>query len=117
MMNIETRALGFTLTPALAQRVEERVNAALSQVAERVTHVAVRLDDVNGSRGGVDKRCRVVVTLGQNRTVAVSVTKADLYVAIDDAARRAWHATQRVVTRHMRRERADPQRPGSLVSP
>lgn len=116
-MNIDTRSLGFELTPALAQRVEERMKAALSQAGEQVSHVAVRLDDVNGERGGVDKRCRVVVSLDRRRQAVVSVTREDLYVAIDEAARTTWRAVQRALTRHVRRERLNPQRPGVLVSP
>ncbi|MEZ4405375.1 MAG: HPF/RaiA family ribosome-associated protein [Polyangiales bacterium] len=116
-MDIDTRSLGFELTPALARHVEERVGAALSQAAGRVTRVTVRLDDVNGSRGGVDKRCRVVVTLDRHRTAVVSVTHEDLYAAVDEAARTTWRTVQRALTRHVRRERLDPQRPGALVAP
>lgn len=116
-MNIDTRSLGFELTPALARHVEDRVRAALSQAGGQVSHVAVRLDDVNGKRGGVDKRCRVVIALDRRPPSVVSVTHADLYAAIDEAARTAWRAVQRALTRHVRRERLDPQRPGALVSP
>jgi ribosome-associated translation inhibitor RaiA len=40
----------------------------------------------------------------------------DLYLAIDDAARRIRRALQRVATRHIGRERKDRQRPGTLVT-
>lgn len=116
-MNIDIRAIGFELTTALAERVEAQVRAALSAVDERITGVTVRLDDVNGDRGGADKRCRMVVALAGHGTAVASVTAADLYAAIDEAARRLRRSAQRALTRHVGRERKDPQRPGTLVGP
>lgn len=117
-MDIDTRTTGFELTPALALRIDRSVRSALEPLADRATRVTVRLDDVNGdSRGGVDKRCRIVVSLARHGTAVASVTAADLYTAIDEAARRLRRSAQRSLTRHVGRERKDPQRPGGLVSP
>ncbi len=116
-MDIDTRTQGFELTAALAQRVHTQVRAALEPMAARVTGVTVRLDDVNGDRGGVDKRCRIVVSLDGHRTAVAAVTSADLYAAIGDAARRVRRSAQRLLTRHVAHERKDAQRPGTLVSP
>lgn len=116
-MDIDIRAIGFELTPALAQRAEARVRAALSAVGDRTTGATVRLDDVNGDHGGVDKRCRVVVALAGHGTAVATATAADLYAAIDEAARRLRRSARRALTRHVGRERKDPQRPGTLVQP
>ena len=56
-MSIDTRAIGFALTDAIVRHVEARLESALGPFARRILKVTVRLDDVNGSRGGVDKRC------------------------------------------------------------
>ncbi len=114
-MDIDIRAIGFELSPALAQRVDAQVRTALSSSGEHITGVTVRLDDVNGERGGPDKRCRMVVSLARHGTTVVTVTATDLYAAIDDAAKRLRRAAQRSLTRHVGRERKDPQRPGTLV--
>jgi ribosome-associated translation inhibitor RaiA len=116
-MNIDTRTIGFELTPALAERVDTQVRSALSVVAEHVVHVTVRLDDVNGDHGGVDQRCRIVATLARHGAAVAAVTSTDLYASIDEAARRLRRSAQRSVTRHLGRERKDPQRPGALVQP
>ncbi len=114
-MDIDIRAIGFELTTALAQRVDAQVRAALSSSGERITGVTVRLDDINGDRGGPDKRCRIVVALARRGTAVVTVTATDLYAAIDEAARRLRRSAQRSLTRHVGRERKDPQRPGTLL--
>jgi putative sigma-54 modulation protein len=115
-MDIDIRAIGFELSTALAERVDAQVRAALSPSGERITGVTVRLDDVNGDRGGPDKRCRMVATLAGRGTAVVTVTATDLYAAIDDASKRLRRAAQRSLTRHVGRERKDPQRPGTLVA-
>jgi ribosome-associated translation inhibitor RaiA len=116
-MDIDTRTIGFELSPALAARIASQVGPALAPVADHVTRVTVRLDDVNGDHGGVDKRCRVVVALARRGTAVAEATATDLYTAIDEAARRVRRSTQRSLTRHVGRERKDPQRPGTLVHP
>jgi len=116
-MNLDTRTIGFALTEALEQRVGDHVEMALAPVAGSVTRVQVWLSDVNGDRGGVDKRCRVVVTLGHHRSAVAEATSEDLYVAIDEATRKVGRAAQRLLTRRQAHERKDAQRPGALVRP
>ena len=78
--------------------------------------MTARLQDVNANRGGIDKRCSVVVALRRHGVVAAEETHADLYVAIDTVAHRLRRAVKRNVKRHLSRERKDPQRPGALVT-
>src|SRR4051794_6840053 len=62
-MLIETRAIGFPLTGAIARHVESRLESALGPFSRWIVKATVRLDDVNANRGGVDKRCGVVVAM------------------------------------------------------
>jgi len=61
----------------------------------------VRLSDINGPRGGNDKRCRIKVPLAGRQDVVIEDTEADLYVAIDRAADR----TERALARRLERLR------------
>lgn len=115
-MFIDTRAIGFPLTDAILRHVESRVESALGPFAQAVIRVTVRVQDVNARRGGVDKRCTVVVALRQRGVVAAEVTDQDLYAAVDAVAPRIRRAVKRAVKRHLARERKDPQRPGTLVA-
>jgi len=114
-MYIDTRTRGFSLTDAIRRHVEVRVGAALGPLARRVAAVTARLKDVNAGRGGIDKRCRLVVTLRRLGVVVAEATDADLYAAVGAAAGRARRAALRAVSRRRPRERKDPQRPGALV--
>jgi ribosome-associated translation inhibitor RaiA len=61
----------------------------------------VSLSDINGPRGGRDKRCKIQVQLAGGKDVLIEDTEADLYHAIDRAAERADRAVVRRVE-HLR---------------
>ncbi len=114
-MLIDVRAIGFPMTDAIQRHAEYRVESALGSLSHRVMKVTVRLEDVNASRGGVDKRCAVVVALRHNRTVVAEAANADLYAAIDAAVTRARHGMVRRLMRSDRLRRQLAQRPATLV--
>ena len=101
-MRIDVRGQNFDLTPALEAYVERRFLAALGRFGGRVPHLTIRLSDENALKGGVDKHCRVEVTMPRMRNLVVDEQQADLYAAIDFAADR----TSRAVAREIGRRRA-----------
>ena len=115
-MTIDIRALDFELTRPIRRHVESRVEMALAPVSRWVRGIAARLEDVNAERGGVDKRCRLIVTLRHRGTVVTETTDIDLYAAVDAASSRLRRAVLRAVKRPYARDRRDPQRPGALLS-
>ena len=58
-MQIDIHAQGFSLTGTLRDYTERRLRFALARAAERVRQIKVRFSDINGPRGGIDKRCRI----------------------------------------------------------
>ncbi len=111
-MRIDIHANSFPLTDAIEQHVMSHVLSALKPVKRRVKRVLVRLEDINGNHGGVDKVCRIIVLLQSAKHVVVETIDADLYSAISRSAGRVRRAALRVTKRPVRRERSDPQRPG-----
>ncbi len=101
-MQIVTRAHGFGLTDALHQHVQQRLHFAFDRIGDRIRRVVVRLSDINGPRGGADKRCQLEVHLDQSPNVVIEDTQSDLYAAVDRATERA----ARTVARRLSRERA-----------
>ena len=99
-MQIEIQARNFSLTHAMRVYIERRLGFALSSCYRHVKRILVRLSDINGPRGGSDKRCQLEVML-PGQTVVVENTEADLYVAINRATSRAG----RTVMRQLRRRR------------
>jgi len=110
-MQIDVQAFGFELTPALRSHTVRRLHFALGWSDAQVARLSVRLSDLNGPRGGEDKRCHLRITLTDAPEVLIEDTEADLYVAIDRAADR----TGRTVARRL--ERSRDQRQGPRQSP
>ena len=97
--------------------VERRIRFAIGRVGARVRRVLVRLGDLNGPRGGIDKCCRIIVRLARCRPVVVEQRDADVLRAADLAAGRLAHAVRRQVKRRARsrrRRRAGSPHPGSV---
>src|SRR6478735_5228882 len=75
----------ITADTELRARVAEALETALAPVRSRLHWVDVYLTDVNGPKGGPDKRCRVVAHLPTG-PVMVGRTGRDLVVAVAAAA-------------------------------
>lgn len=106
-MQILIHSEGFSLTDGLHQHIVKRLAYALNHGRDRVSRIVVRLSDVNGPRGGVDKRCGIEVRLKGGRAIAIDDTQADLYVAIDRAAGRTRRTLGRRIARSQRLTGAD----------
>lgn len=104
-MQIDIQARDFTLTEALGAYVERRIQFGLGSRHDRIGRVSVRLSDINGPRGGADKRCHIRVAFAGMPDVVVDDTEIDLYVAIDHATDRARRAVDRRLSRLMHRPR------------
>ncbi len=65
----------ITADEGLRSRATEALEAALESVGRHLVRVDAYLTDVNGPRGGPDKRCRVVARL---RTGPVVVSRAGI---------------------------------------
>lgn len=100
-MQIVIQARGFALTTGLREHIERRIRFALDWAKYHVRKVSVRLSDLNGPRGGEDKRCHIQVAIPGGADVVIEDTEADLYVAIDRAADR----TRRTLARRVERQR------------
>jgi ribosomal subunit interface protein len=98
-VHLDIRGLNLSLTPYLLEHVERRLRFALARFDGRVTRVAVRVSDVTGAGGGVDKRCRIAVRLRPVGEIIVEDAGADLYAAIDVAAERIGRSVRHEVER------------------
>jgi putative sigma-54 modulation protein len=105
IMQIEIQARDFPLTEALAAYIERRISFVLSSRYDQIQRITVRLSDINGSRGGIDKRCQIQVTLPKLKDIVIEDTETDLYVAIDRAADRTGRTVNRRLTRQLYKNR------------
>jgi ribosome-associated translation inhibitor RaiA len=106
---IEIRTSNLPFSVALREHVARRLDFALRRFGSRVELVVVRLVDVNGPRGGPDKRCRLLAHLSPSRTVLVEATAADAYAAVSQAAACLDERVSRALSKHRSRPHASPR--------
>lgn len=104
-MRLELRQRGIEMTENLRNHVRVRIESALRRFAHSVKRVRVYLSDVNGPRGGTEKRCRIAVELPRRRRVVVTALAPDIFTAITRAASRTKFAVRRRIKRRLARRR------------
>ncbi len=81
---------------SLRDLTERRVRFVLRRLVERIPRTEVQLSDVNGPRGGIDKRCQVRIRADAAGTVVVASVASDWRTALDDALARAGRLLMRL---------------------
>jgi putative sigma-54 modulation protein len=98
-MMIDLRSSTLPISEALREHIVRRLDFAVRRFASRVHRIVVRLVDVNGPRGGPDKRCRIIAHLSPSGSVIVEATDADAYAAASQAATRLDERVARALTK------------------
>ena len=73
-MAISVRGYGMHVSRKIRRLVDRRVAFELSRFGRQVRAVTVNLEDLNGPRGGIDKRCSMQADLAPGDTVRVEKT-------------------------------------------
>ncbi len=73
----------------LRDLTERRVRFALRRLGWLVPRAEVQMTDVNGPRGGIDKRCQVELRTDVSGSVVVASVAGDWRTALDNALARA----------------------------
>ena len=94
----------MTADEELRERTAATLEAALAPVRSSVHRVDAYLTDVNGPRGGPDKRCRVVARLSTG-PVVVSRTRTDPIAAVEAAAAVCRRSVRASLKRRQHRRR------------
>lgn len=97
IMHIDIQSNGLVLTESLRAYVTRRLRSSIGWAMTR--RLAVWLSDINGPRGGNDKRCKIQVSLNNGKSILIEDTEPDMYAAIDRAAERADRALARQLAR------------------
>ena len=100
-MQLDIQTNGVSLTKALKSYTTRRMQFALNRNDSYITRVRVWLADINGPRGGVDKRCQIELKLAGKNNIVIEDIEADLYFAIDRASDRCM----RTLGRHLARSK------------
>jgi putative sigma-54 modulation protein len=98
-MNLKMHGVNFELNDELKDHIERRMRFALGRFAARIDRLTVHLSDVNGPRGGIDKRCRIAIALVPRGRVIVAGLGNDPFALVTDTAKRARRAVRRLLER------------------
>lgn len=82
-MNIAVGFKGMTHSRSLHECIDRRLQSELSRFGREVTSVVVRMEDLNGPKGGVDMLCRITVRSLHAGVCVASQTHHDPYLAAD----------------------------------
>ena len=100
-MEVSIVRRGVLLDESLRSFVHDKVDTTLGRLNHEIRSVRIQLEDTNGPRGGLDKRC--VVTVSGDRFNPCVVETLD--VGIHAAIAQALHIATRALIRSLQRER------------
>jgi ribosome-associated translation inhibitor RaiA len=93
------RAVGVDVSDRLKRYLDRRLLFALGRFGQRVTAVRIWLSDVNGPKGGTDKKCTIAARLRGAGEVRIEEVGTGLCAAIDCAVGRLDRAVSRRIER------------------
>jgi len=96
----------------LRELAERRVRFTMRRLHWLVPRARVLLSDVNGPRGGVDKRCQVELKTATTGHVVITAVSRDWRSAIDQALARAVRVLMRLWRRENGQARKRPRELG-----
>ena len=94
-MSIQIHSRTQHLNEDLRCYIQRRFDFALSQRYEQIKRILVTLSDINGPKGGEDKRCQVIIQLAKQDDIVIEDIQSDFYIAVDRAASRSSRALSR----------------------
>ena len=98
-MKIDIRMATNLDSPAQRHFAEHELTRKLGARIDRIGRARIRLNDVNGPRGGVDKLCHLRLEVARGRDVSATGESGDWYEAVAIAVTNARSALDRRLER------------------
>jgi len=98
-MRFDVRCIHLDNSEHVDRHAREKFAAALGNFSGRVERVDVVLEDLHGTKHGVERRCTIRVTLSGAGEAQVQHIDPDIYHAIEEAARRMKRTVRRRINR------------------
>ncbi|HET7569843.1 MAG TPA: HPF/RaiA family ribosome-associated protein [Gammaproteobacteria bacterium] len=93
------RAVGAPISQQDRDYIRGRLDRRLQKFDETIERTSVRIEDINGPRGGVDKRCRIKVVLSGLPSVVIEEHHYSPRAAVDEALDRVERSVGRAIGR------------------
>ena len=98
-MLIDVMDRDVTLDEGTLEWIERRLQFALGRFAGRIRRVQVILSNITGPRGGMDKQCRLHITLISKEEILVEDVDATVEAVTANAVERAARSVARWLER------------------
>lgn len=99
---IDLRTSGLTLDNETKSHLRAKLSSRLAKLAGQVRRATIRLDDVNGPRGGVDIRCSIKLVVADLPSVVVEGDGVDARRAFETTLGRIERTTRTALERAQR---------------
>jgi putative sigma-54 modulation protein len=98
-MTIQIRFRGVQRSEGITEYATRRLHQHLSRFGREVSGVVVRIIDLNGPRGGRDKRCQLTITGPRIGSVNLAETHESIHAGLDLAIDRVARSVGRNIER------------------
>lgn len=98
-MNLAIHRQHVLLPKEAREYLLRRLEFALDRLADRIHRIEVFVADVNGPRGGIDKKCRVVAYLSGTHPICVEGCSNQWEPLFSQVAHRLAYAVRRQLDR------------------
>lgn len=105
-MKLDIRSPNLLVSEALREHTTRNLRFSLGRWAPQIERVVVTVADINGPRGGLDKRCGVRVVGRDGWLVTITHTERSCEAAVSHAVSRAARTVARRIDRKRRPARA-----------
>ena len=105
----------FTLGDGFMTYIDGRIRTRLRKFSRDILQVAVRFDDANGPKKGMDQLCRIQVSLRGLSDVVVTEQNDEPRKAFDLAVSKAEHSLHHHIGR-VKQPRHRPAKPGRVLA-
>ena len=96
-------SMGSALDEVHRDHLRRKLHRMVEKFGSAIERTSVRLEDVNGPRGGIDKRCQVKIVVRGLPTVYVDERDSSVQAAMDRALGRANHAVRQALQQRLKR--------------
>lgn len=88
-MIVHVTSRDFPISDALGFFIRDRLSGLKRRHQQDISRITVQLFDINGPKGGEDKRCQIEIRLKKAAPVIIHDTCVDMYDAIQACVNRA----------------------------
>lgn len=111
-MNIDLQARDFQLTDSIESQIRQKLKIVLNRFGHKIRKARVVLSDINGPKGGKDKRCTIKIEMHNLKTIVVDEVTTNMHESISRCSQRAKRTIDKVLNKNRTIERES----GTLVT-